>query len=317
MCSDYVDFNKEVAPSGNLAPYSPLAPAGLPAVDSELQILLYWIREREAVRKAKVAGLPKPWTQDRLLQSYRWCNVSRMDDKVSLELMAGWYDRNASPLTLLVASVLGRLVNWPESLLDATDGSPFRMEHLSRVRRLLKARGERGEKVFTGAYVVPGVPGKNKVDSTLDLAEFVSIKATDILKNSLRETWTRLIALDGLGGFLAGQMTADLAYLSAGESWPDRFSWAPVGPGSARGLNRLLGKQKNRAVKQAQFDHELSAYIALLKPMIPVIHEDRRLGAQDYQSTLCEFDKYRRLQLGEGSVRATYDGLGSVQARLL
>ena len=36
----------------------------------------------------------------------------------------------------------------------------------------------------------------------------------------------------------------------------------------------------------------------------------------DIQNCLCEFDKYRRLQLGEGKVRARYDGAGA-QASLL
>lgn len=30
----------------------------------------------------------------------------------------------------------------------------------------------------------------------------------------------------------------------------------------------------------------------------------------DVQNCLCEFDKYRRLTLGEGRVRARYDGRG-------
>lgn len=289
----------------------------LPALESELTILLQWIREREAVRVAKCAGRPKPWTQDPLLQRYRWCNVSRMDDKVSQELMAGWYLHDAEPRTQLVAAVLGRLVNWPEALFEATDGAPFRLDCLPRIRQALHARAERMEKVFTGAYVVPGVPGRNKVDSTLDIAELVSVRAHEILQDGLRNTWSRLIEVDGIGSFLAGQMTADLAYLRVGTKWPDRFSWAPVGPGSSRGLNRLLGRPKTKAVPQSLFDQHLRSYIALLRPLIPEIHEDRRLGAQDYQSTLCEFDKYRRLQLGEGSVRASYDGLGSAQASLL
>jgi len=36
----------------------------------------------------------------------------------------------------------------------------------------------------------------------------------------------------------------------------------------------------------------------------------------DVQNCLCEFDKYRRLQLGEGKVRARYNGAGSNQMAL-
>src|SRR5581483_3362474 len=274
------------------------------------------VRERETVRRAKEAGLPKPWSADPLLQGYRWCNVSRMDDRVSRELMDGWYCE-APPAVQLAAVVLARMVNWPQALLDATGGKPFCLADLPRVREALKARAAAGLKVFTGAYIVPGVPGESKVDSVCDLAGVIAHTAAEALQPTLRATWEQLIRWQGLGGFLAGQITADLAYLAAGRAWPDRFAWAPVGPGSARGINRLLGRPKDKAVTQAQFDGELAAYMALMRATIPEIDRDRSLGAQDYQSTLCEFDKYRRLELGEGTVRARYDGAGTTQLVLL
>jgi len=52
---------------------------------------LYWIKEREKIRLAKDAGDSKPWTDDVILQSYRFCNVRRMDDKVSQWLLNNWY----------------------------------------------------------------------------------------------------------------------------------------------------------------------------------------------------------------------------------
>ena len=48
-----------------------------------LNRLVYFITEREAIRLKKEAGEPKPWTSDPILQQYRFCNVRRMDDKVS------------------------------------------------------------------------------------------------------------------------------------------------------------------------------------------------------------------------------------------
>src|SRR5262245_39207311 len=53
--------------------------------------LCYWISEREAVRQRKEAGNSKPWTADPLLQGFRWCNVRRMDDRVSKWLEDNWY----------------------------------------------------------------------------------------------------------------------------------------------------------------------------------------------------------------------------------
>lgn len=179
------------------------------------------------------------------------------------------------------------------------------------MRSGLQVRAGRGDKVFTGAYVVPGVPGKNKVDSVMDLVERIAER--DLLRSTMRDTWRALLEFDGLGSFLAGQIVADVAHLAAGVQWPDRASWAPVGPGSARGMNRLRGRPKDLALHQGQFESELPQLIDALRPMITIVWEDRQLQAMDIQNCLCEFDKTRRLQLGEGKVRARYDGIGTSQ----
>lgn len=269
-------------------------------IDGEIDLMCYWITEREAVRTAKEAGKPKPWTADSLLRDYRWCNVRRMDDRVSRELFAKWYPHNVMESQLTLA-LLARLVNWPQAL-DEVIG------RLEDVRRILSDRAQRNEKIFTGAYVVPGVPGKNKVDSICDLVEKVSADEWAVLQPSMHATWGRLIEYDGIGSFLAGQVVADLAHLRAGAGWNDRQIWAPIGPGSARGINRLRGITKDKAVEQADFERILPELITVLRPRISSIWSDRDLHAMDAQNCLCEFDKFRRLQLQEGRVRAKYPG---------
>jgi hypothetical protein len=281
-------------------------------VPSELELLVHWIREREYVRVAKEFGRPKPWTSDALLRDYRWCNVRRMDDRVSRELFERWYPRNLSPwkgLDLTLA-LFARLFNWPEALDEITG-------HLDGARVTLTQRAERGEKVFTGAYVVPGVPGKNKVDSILDLIGDIAAHDLDVLQPTMRGTWQQLIRFNGMGSFLAGQVVADLAHLPSGRAWPDAATWAPIGPGSARGINRLRGIQKDKAVSQEQFEQLLPGVIEALRPRITGIWDDRKLQAMDVQNCLCEFDKYRRLTLSEGKVRARYDGAARQQESLL
>ena len=289
-----------------------------PSFDPEqLDILEHWIRKREAVRRAKEAGLPKPWTNDPLLRDYRWCNVRRMDDRVSVALLERWYAPDCDPTTALVAACLARLVNWPDSLMAVTMGVPFALEHLAQAERRLHARAEARPKVFTGAYVVPGAPGESKIATVMRRTQQVLAAAGDIYQPTMRTTWARLTALDSIGSFLAGQMVADVAHLQAGASWPDRTTWAPWGPGSARGINRLCGRPKDRPVSQEQFERELTALVDVMRPRIAEIWEDRQLGAMDFQSLACEHDKYCRLTLGEGTVRASYDGLGAAQGTLL
>lgn len=281
------------------SPESQITPSGLDA-------LLHWIREREAIRQRKEAGLPWPWTSDPLLRQYRWCNVRRADDLVSRELLQHWYDRTAAPGTQLAAAALARLVNWPAALLDASRGAPFAMTLLPDMRPRLATRFERGEKVFTGAYIVPGVPGRSKVDSVCSLVGVIARRAAGVLGPTMRDTWAALLEFDGLGGFLAGQIVADLALLPAGAHWPDVNTWAPVGPGSARGWNRITGRPTRSAVSPASFDLALPLVIAAVRDHEPYISADRQLIAMDLQSCLCEVDKFLRLRAGEGTVRALY-----------
>jgi len=165
--------------------------------------------------------------------------------------------------------------------------------------------------------VVPGVPGRKKVDSICDLVESIALRASRVVTSTMRGTWANLVDFDGMGSFLAGQVVADLAHMPATFPWADAAAWAPLGPGSARGINRLLGRPKDKTVAQTQFEVELPALIDVLRPMVPELWDDRHLQAMDVQNCLCEFDKYRRLQLGEGKVRARYVGAPDVQRTLL
>ena len=273
----------------------------------ELDHLVFWMTERETVRALKESGAPKPWTADPLLRDYRWCNVRRMDDRVSRWLFENWYGDRDDPAEQLVAAAWARLINWPEALIEIDD-----QRHPIEARRVLEARAARGEKVFTGAYVIPGVVGQNKVKSICALVAAIADSAGSILAHrTARDTWKALIAFNGLGAFLAGQIIADLAALGAGDEWPDKGTWAPIGPGSARGMNRLLGRAKEYRIRQNEFEELLRELTPIVRERTVDLWNDRALITMDLQNCLCEFDKYRRLTLGEGRVRARYDGVAT------
>ena len=44
---------------------------------------LYFVAERELVRHRKESGTPGPWTDDPVLQQYRFTNVRRRDDRMT------------------------------------------------------------------------------------------------------------------------------------------------------------------------------------------------------------------------------------------
>jgi hypothetical protein len=281
-----------------------------------MDILVHWINERESIRIKKERGDKKPWTNDPLLRDYKWCNVRRMDDRVSRWLIANWYDPKSSIDTQLIAAVLARFINWPDGLRYITDVGaqrPFRLTDLSMAADRLKIFQNSGSKIFTGAYIVPGKPGLSKIDSVIAVAKEVYCLAQSFDRKAAWRMWAHLCEFDYVGPFISGQIVADLAELPYGEHWDDVWYWAPMGPGSKRGMNRLHGRNKDAALSQKEFASDLEGLIQALYDRAsidgsPDFKFITSLKAIDFQNCLCEFDKYRRLTLGEGSVRAKYPG---------
>lgn len=257
---------------------------------SPLERLTYWIKERESIRLKKEAGEPKPWTDDTILQSYRFCNVRRMDDKVSRWLMTNWYEPYKDHKNVLLACVLARQLNNPDSLGEI--GFPERWDP-KKVATVLEKRVERGLRNFSAAYMITGTLGGTKVEQIVyKVADPIYKRPPVVDRSSLRTTAENLLPYKGFSTFIAGQVVADLRWTMTG-TWEDKNRWAPKGPGSVRGLNRLNGQPHDRPMKTKEFEEGLTNVIFTLKKLIPSTIT-RRIEAHDYQSCLCEFDKYER-----------------------
>lgn len=272
----------------------------------------HWIKERENIRVCKEAGMLKPWTMDDILRSYRFCNVRRMDDKVSKWLYDNWYTPFYNHPNMLLAVAVARFVNKPESLELLTDNlftvvkkgiAPKpKWDHL--IQTLRKYRDE-GNVIFNGAYMVRGNDGIDKIECVMNW--YVKPLEEVVLDtSSMRLSHQAIQASYGMGSFMAGQVVADLRWAVDG-TWEDKYVWAPLGPGSKRGMNRLEQKDLNQTVSQIQFETFLKKLIQLCKVKLPSAIT-KRLEAHDYQNTLCEFDKYERALWEQGKPKQKYSG---------
>jgi len=292
-----------------------------PGIVASEKPLIYWAVERERIRLKKEAGLPPPWTEDRILRQYRFCNVRRRDDKVSRWLcdrVLQEFHIETNLRNFLLFSAFCRWVNWPPTINAILDEGMFKIGRPmdwtaigSRVDELQRT----GVKAWTGAYMVRAKPG----DGDRGKGRFV---AEDVIEKSLTPVLDRLVmevkephrsrqvvweTLEGClnwGSFMAGQVVADWGYTSLLKDAYDTNTWAPMGPGSKRGLNRLLGRPVKHKITQMEWESLLPAlHIDLLAALGPG-YED--LTLHDVQNCLCEVDKYLRVQYGEGRPRATY-----------
>jgi len=269
---------------------------GLPRVER----ILYWMRERDSIRRKRALELPPPWTDDEILRTYRFCNVRRMDDRVSDWLYRNWYRPFRDHQNLLAAVCLARFINLPEAL--GRVGFPVRWEP-GRIKEALSA----GDRVFNGAYMIRCDRGLDKISYVVDRCLGPLLQDRPVVHpESMERTWQELTPRYGFGSFMAGQVVADLRWALPG-AWKDRRFWAPHGPGSLRGLNRLADRPPEDRTATRYWQEEFArfqeqVYAALSADLT------KRLEAIDYQNVLCEWDKYERALWGQGRPKQLYRG---------
>lgn len=270
----------------------------------------HWIVEREKCRIGREQGLPKPWSDDPILQSYRFCNIRREDDTVTKWIHSNWiggYDVEPySAKEMVLAMIVARTVNNIETLIEIGFPSGQFENWRDRARAKMKLRRDDKKQVWTGAYLVStNGHSMDKIDYILDKVwtPFAQHGRAPYHGETLECYHKYLMHYDGLGSFMAGQVIADLKFSTALKDAPDWMVWAPIGPGSKRGLNRYFGRPPEKNIPEHQVLKELQGV---------QLQVQQRLGldiaVHNIQNCFCEYDKYLRTKLGEGKPRSTYPG---------
>lgn len=286
---------------------------------TSFESLLYFVWEREAIRRAREAGLEREqWTSDPVFQKYKFTNIRRRDDRVSqwviTHLIEPAVDNGDEHLwfTLLVA----RLINWPPTLLRLLNAgvipcSPadFNAEAFESVLEEAKTHG----KVYSGAYMLYPTkmePGGNKSRAVAKYIIGSAVQRSGAIQqamwggceagHSVEELVEALSQCFGISTFIAGQVAADLTYTEL--NFTDLYSYAPIGPGSSRGLNYLHGRKPFAAWGQRDFNRALIVIRERVARELGITD----LTLHDVQNCMCEFSKYCRVVMGEGKPKTTY-----------
>jgi hypothetical protein len=270
---------------------------------------IWYLNERWSIHQKRLKGLPPPWTDDYALQTYRFCQVRREDDRVTRWIHENWLRPHADDPNLWHAMYIARIyrpsalavIDWPEPWGKRRSGA------LQRVRAHQRA----GNKVFTAAYTLhccdPAPPGDCKMTAYYEIIfnqlwqnkKYLQPTKTD----TLMDFRNRLVTQYNIGNFMAAQIIADTKFGSVLCGAPDWATFAVSGPGSIRGLNRLCGRELNQRWREADWHAEmLEARRAVLPSLPKILHS---LDAQNVEHGLCELDKWCRVQDG-GRPKQTY-----------
>jgi hypothetical protein len=266
-----------------------------------------FVIERQRIYVRRASGKSAPWTKDPILAKYRFCNVYREFDRVTLWIAKYWRDPHMDHPDLWFAMVIARLVNYPFTL--AQMGFPQRWDR-DKFLRTMHGRKKEGLKTFGSAYIVStnGI-AKDKAeylaDSVLDpmweRRKSLRPRTTD----SLRSFIDRLLEQQGMGTFMAAQIVADLKYVEPLKSAKDWWTFASSGPGSRRGMSYVMGFSPKMRWKEHEWKEALGELAELVRPHLKEAGMPR-MHAQDLQNCLCEFSKYRRTQLGTGKPKQRF-----------
>ena len=278
--------------------------------------LWQWVREREAIRIKKDRGDPQPWTDDKILSTYRFCNVRREDDRVTIWIRKNIRERFADHPLLWLMLCIARQINWPDTLAELIASGawpePTRFDFTEKTTAVLNARRNRGEKVYTGAYMI-SAPQDKGADKQAYIAETVigalwrRREFFPTWDRSLRKVHEWITASNGWGAFMAYQAVVDMRFTPILSAAPDIETWAAAGPGTLRGLNRLHGRGVTHSLSQGQALAEMRAIYKVAQQETGVA-----MDFSDVPNILCETDKWLRVANGEGKPRALYvPGRGS------
>lgn len=280
-------------------------------------------------------GRPLGWSLDYLTHSsilrlFRFCNVYRELDRVTVWIKDNIREPFHDHEHLWFMLAAARYINWPpvlEMLINSTraawphqDG--FRPEFMTQALEAWRATGKKTE---TGAYMIRAesdtkapwyswskqryvsevVLGK-LWDQRDDWAAYLTTDDPQNQKLMLRDVWERFQDkhYTGWGPFMAYQVVVDLRWTRYLISAPDIQTWAALGPGSRRGLNRLHGRDVTAPLSQEKgLDEMLELREIVNANLAPWMHP---IDLSDIQNCLCETDKLLRVRNGEGRPRAKY-----------
>jgi hypothetical protein len=284
----------------------------------ELDLFWWWINERHRIYLKKEARDPWPWTDSKVLQKYKFTNAFRQLDAVTQEWTARWqrdFNQGAGMThgDILFAVCLFRFFNWPRTfdVLRAKLGDTWSK---SKAITVLNREHKAGRQLFTGAYIVSSGGEKQPKHLTIIDALDHVFKQREMYGerirylNSMQGTVVVLQNINTVGPFVAYEIACDLRFTPVLAHAAGKLTWANAGPGAMRGIHRLLTGKVDKPKKRIDYNAAMVDLWNRSSEHLEAHVRDCELPFElrEIEHSLCEYDKLRRVQRGEGAPRSLY-----------
>ena len=210
----------------------------------------YFAYERQNIFYNKLNGKSMPYTDDKILQEYKFCNCYRVLDRVSQFLLKNViyngvkYSKEDMIFRIVLFKIFNKEDTWNylvEKLKDIVLDN-FSFESYDR---LLTEYKNNGNKIYNDAYISCANKAfgyEMKHQNHLALLEQMFIK--DKMQNkiidckSMKEAFNILKEYPLIGNFMAYQLVTDINYSEVVNFREDEFTIA--GPGAIRGIKKCF-----------------------------------------------------------------------------
>jgi hypothetical protein len=268
----------------------------------------YWrfAAGRNEILMNRVRGLPAPWTEDPILQRFKFCNTYRAADRVSQYLIREviYGDRAAGLpaedtfMRIVLFRLFSKERTW-EALEKATGGLRRSNLDVSALGNMLESMRAEGP-IYTAAFILAAPKGfghkakhRNHLALVTQMFRPGGLGSALSKARSLDDVFESLTEYPMIGPFLGYQIAIDLNYSEHLSFDEDEFTMP--GPGAVRGIAKVfkdLGGESPQALISRMVDRQEEEFARLGLNFEGLF--GRRLHAIDCQGLFCETDKYSR-----------------------
>jgi hypothetical protein len=293
-----------------------------------VKLLCEWISERYEIHlKKDIKKQKKPWTENKILKKYKFCNVRREQDRESRWLIKNIAkNKNLSYENKILNTILFRLINKSETT-EMFGLLNFEEINYKKIKGQLDLSKKQNPKYvfFSNAFFTSGQKNaakklfskeKNQIIRIIKLTEhYKKQKIIEKIKEAKnqKQIFEELKNLPGIGIFLAYQIFVDFTYMKKFPFSENEFVIA--GPGCKKGLKLIFQNADKMSDEECLFwlrnnqNKLFKRFGYFPKKLFSDLPKfDRYLNVMSLENCMCEFSKYYRALKNQGRPRIRYFG---------